>query len=106
MTVRTEELIRQTFNILNDEEKTPKDLFVSRARLLALTLQQHDRELEDARIEVEVLRQVIEDALGAMPKPRHRHAQGAADPVAILEEALSGYAATAQARITLKTVTI
>ena len=47
---------------------------------------------EDARTEVDALRRATGDFLGAMRKPRDRHAQVAADPVAILEEALSGYA--------------
>ena len=36
MAVRTEDLIRQTFDMLAKESTTPKALFVSRARLLAL----------------------------------------------------------------------
>lgn len=102
MTVGAEDLIRQTFNMLSDEGKYPKEQFASRARLLALTLQQYEREHEDARIEVEALRQAIGDALGVMRKPRDRHARGAADPAAILEEALSGYAPAAKARIKLR----
>ena len=92
MPVRAEELIRQTFDMLSEEETIPTDRFVSRARLFALSLQQHERELADARTEVDALRRATGDFLGAMRKPRDRHAQVAADPVAILEEALSGYA--------------
>ena len=102
MTVGAEELIRQTFKMLSDVEKTPKDQFVSRARLLALSLQQYERKLEDARIEVDALRQAMGEAVGAMRNPRDRHARGAADPVAILEEAMSGYAPTAKSRIKLR----
>ncbi len=65
MAVRTEDLIRQTFDMLAKESTIPKALFVSRARLLALALQRYGRDLKQAREQAKSRRESMKYAIEA-----------------------------------------
>ncbi len=107
MPVDNTTLIRQTFEMLGNLENTSKDEIASRARLLALALQQAERDGFEAEIHIEVLKEAMKQVLSSVKKHMKVKFKSPTDDYvvdvsALLEEALSPYADSARARSLVK----
>ncbi len=107
MPVDNKTLIRQTFEMLGNYENTSKDEIASRARLLALAMQQADRDSIEAEIQIEVLKEAMKQVLSSVKKHmkvkfKSPNEGYVIDVSAVLEEALSPYADSSRARNVVK----
>ncbi len=107
MPVENETLIRQTFEMLGNYENTNKDELASRARLLALALQQAERDSIESEIHIEVLKEAMGQVLHSVKKHMKVRFKSpnegyVVDVSKVLEEALSPYADSALARSVVK----
>lgn len=107
MTVNNHELIQQTFTLLDNPDEASKDEFASRARLLALALQQDDRSKYELEVHNEVLKEAMEQVLEAVRghmDVKFKSPKGGyiIDITEVLKEALSPYADSAYARSVVK----
>ncbi len=107
MAVDNQKLIQQTFKLLEEPEKASNDVLASRARLLALRLQQSERESNELEVQCELLKEAIEqvlEAVGDHKKVRVKSAKGkySIDITKLLKKALSPYADSAYARSVVK----
>ncbi|MCW9036116.1 MAG: hypothetical protein OQK35_08210 [Alphaproteobacteria bacterium] len=108
MAVNNNKLIQQTFMLLEKQDKASKDELASRARLLALALQQAERSNEELEVHNEVLKeameQVLESVRGHMDvKFKNPKGGYVVDITKTLKKALSPYADSANARSIVKT---
>jgi len=107
MAVDNEKLVRHTFKLLGNLSAASKDELASRARLLALALQQSERELAEAEVRVEMHKEAMEQVLDSIKghmDVKFKSPKGGyvVDVNKVLKKALSPYADSAYARSVVK----
>ena len=107
MTISNHKLIQQTFTLLDNPDKASRDEFASRARLLALALQQAERSKYELEVRNEVLKEAMEQVLEAVRSHmdvKFKSPKGGytIDITKVLNEALSPDADSAYARSIMK----
>lgn len=107
MPVSNHKLIQQTFTLLDNPDKASSDELASRARLLALALQQSERFMYELEVHNEVLKEAMEQVLEAVRghmDVKFKSSKGGyvIDVTKVLDEALSPYVDSAYARSVLK----
>ena len=107
MPVDNEKLVRQTFKMLGNLDNTSKDEIASRARLLALALQQAERAYNEIEVHNEVLKEAMEQVLSSVKNHMDLKFQNpdggfVVDLGEVMKQALSPYADSAYARSIIK----